>query len=205
MKNASLLCDFSTDAAFLRCAEKERTRCWAVRTPSDGLQLRSALRRAVLLQFRRRRVARCAKAAETPFATWAALHSDLAHLPAQRRPSCRPVSPILKHAFGGFAPPLAALAPVRAVPTQSNRQPLSALNPSQICTRKGGANPKATRGILPHKPPIRLKKSVKQCFGAYCNPSSKYGANFRQVCFKPQANSARPSLKQKRHTHRYAA
>ena len=148
MKNASLLCDFSTDAAFLRCAEKERTRCWAVRTPSDGLQLRSALRRAVLLQFRRRRVARCAKAAETPFATWAALHSDLAHLPSQRRPSCRPVSPILKHAFGGFAPPLAALAPVRAVPTQSNRQPLSALNPSQTCTRKGGANPKATRGTL---------------------------------------------------------
>ena len=78
------------------------------------------------------------------------------------RPSCRPVSPILKHAFGGFAPPLAALAPARAVPTQSNRQPLSALNPSQTCTRKGGANPKATRGILPHKPPIRLKKSVKQ-------------------------------------------
>ena len=50
----------------------------------------------------------------------------------------------------------------KAVPTQSNRQPLSALNPSQTCTRKGGANPKATRGILPHKPPIRLKKSVKQ-------------------------------------------
>ena len=121
------------------------------------------------------------------------------------RPSCRPVSPILKHVFGGFATPLAALAPARVVPTQSNRQLLSALNPSQTCTRKGGANPKATRGILPHKPPIRLEKSVKQCFGAYCNPSSKYGANFRQVCFKPQANSARPSLKQKRHTHRYAA
>lgn len=165
MKDASLLCDFSTDAAFLRCAEKERTRCWAVRIPSDGLQLRSAHRRAALLQFRRRRVAHCAKAAETPFATWAALRPDLAHLPAQRRPSCRPVSPILKHVFGGFAPPLAALAPARRC------QPKATLYASitaffATCTRKGGANLKQPPTSLRPKPLPNLRPH------GWCQPQS---------------------------------
>ena len=89
--------------------------------------------------------------------------------PLQHGRLCFPISPILPPGIAHTETRVwriraAACRPctARVVPIQSNRQPLSALNPSQTCTRKGGANPKATRGILPHKPPIRLKKSVKQ-------------------------------------------